>query len=119
MELDLNPVRWDRAVWAEGDSEGAPIVFLMEFNATGGVLRQIELAGPNAEPIAAASAAEWWEAKGFVQQAATPEAIACEQVYGIVAEGSVHEWGSDYPGQPISSAEFEIAWAEARAHLAE
>lgn len=119
VELDLSPVRWDRAVWAEGDSEDAPLVFMLEFNAAGEVLRQIQLAGPRAEPTTAASAAEWWEAQGFVQRASTPEAIAYEQAYGTVSEGSVHDWGSDYPGQPISSAEFETAWAEARAHLAE
>lgn len=32
LELDLEPVRWDRAVWEDGDVEGSPIVFLFEFN---------------------------------------------------------------------------------------
>lgn len=117
VHLDLHPVRWDRARWAEGDVEGTPIDFLMEFNADGVVLRQIELAGPAPEPIAAASAAEWWEAQGWVRQAPTPAVVEYERLYGVVAEGSVGEWGPDYPGESISSQEFERVWVEAREHL--
>ncbi|MBL8777535.1 MAG: hypothetical protein JNK12_16455 [Acidimicrobiales bacterium] len=117
VELDLRPVRWDRAVWEEGDVEGAPMVFLFEMNVEGNVLRQVELAGPDQTPIAAASAAEWWEAQGWVRQAATPATIAYEQRFGGLAEGSLHEWGPDYPGQQVSSDEFERAWTAARQHL--
>lgn len=117
VELDLRPVRWDRAVREEGDVEGAPIIFLFEVNAEGLVLRQVELAGPDHEPIAASSAEEWWEAQGWVQQAATPALIEYERTFGRLAEGSVHDWGPDYPGEPIPSSEFERAWSGARRHL--
>ena len=114
---DVVPVRWDRAVWQEGDVEGTPIIFYFEFAADGGVLRQVELAGSEEIPIAAASWREIWEAQGGTHQAETPQLAAYRSQFGGLAEGSRHDWGDDYPGESISHDEFERVWAAARAHL--
>jgi hypothetical protein len=115
---DYLPVRWERAVWADGDVEGAPIVFFFEFNADGAVLRQIELAGPPpGVPTAAASLLEFWEAQGGIARASTSALLKYQERFGNVAEGSREDWGPEYLGQPISSDEFEEVWRRARAHL--
>ena len=104
-------------MWEEGDVEGAPIVFYLEFAADGGVLRQVELAGREETPIAAASLVEIWEAQDGKRQGETPQMAAYRAQFGGLAEGSRHDWGDDYPGEPISHDEFERVWAVARAHL--
>jgi hypothetical protein len=114
---DVVPLRWDRAVWEEGDVEGAPIVFYFEFAADGGVLRQVELAGSGEIPIAAASRREIWEAQGGKHQAETPQLAAYRAQFGGLAEGSRHDWDDDYPGESISHEEFERVWVAARNHL--
>ena len=114
--IDYEPAQWERAEWVEGDVEGAPIVFFFEFNADGEVLRQVELAGGERVPIAAASLDEFWRLQGGVAQPATPELVRYEHRYGRVAEGSRHDW-TDYPGEPISLDEFEAVWQRARAFL--
>jgi hypothetical protein len=82
---DTVPVRWDRAVWQEGDVEGAPIVFYFEFASDGGVLRQVELTGSDETPIAAASRTEIREAQGRKRQGKTPQMAAYRAQFGAVA----------------------------------
>jgi hypothetical protein len=110
------PVRWERAVWQEGDVKGRPIVFLFEFDDDGVVLRQIELVGPSERPIVAASLVEWWEAQGGMAGPVTGDTLAYEARYGGTAEGSRDSW-ANYPGEEISRPQFEAAWRSARAYL--
>ena len=112
----LHPVRWVRSVWEEGDLEGSPITFLWEFDGEGVVVRQVELAGRDEIPIAAASWRDFWEAQQWRYQAATPALVMYQKRYGGVAEGSERDWG-DYPHEAITSEEFEEFWRRARAAL--
>jgi hypothetical protein len=105
-------------LWDEGDDEGAPIEFFMEFDGDGAVLRQVELSGEQRRPIAAASAAEFWAAQGGHRQASTPQLDAYRARFGQTAEGTRSEWGDDYPGVEIERSEFEEIWHQARSVLA-
>jgi hypothetical protein len=95
--------RWFRSYWAEED-----IWFYFEAGADGWVTRQIELQGPSAKPIAAASLAEWEAA----QQTGTHGDY--EAAFGATAEVPVHEW-DDHQPEDLTAAEFETIWITARA----
>jgi hypothetical protein len=117
-------VRWVRALWDEPDLvgeavegiDGSCMTFLYEFDASGLVLRAIELLGKAAVPVGASSLAEFWEAQGYRRHAATPALLARERQYGGVPEGSEADWG-EYPHDEIDQAEFERVWSLARNHL--
>ena len=117
IRFDPNPVRWDRAAWAEGDGQRAPIVYLFEFNRVGQVLRQIELAGPMEEPIAASSLAEFWAAQAYKRQPATAELVAYESIYGGISEGTLDDFDADYSGVQISATAFNARCNSARDYL--
>ena len=117
VQFDPQPVRWDRAVWEEGDGERSPIVYLLEFNRDGQVLRQVELAGPSEEPIAASSLAEFWRAQSDKRQPATAELIAHESIYGGIGEGTRYDFDPNYPGVEITASTFEALWEKARSYL--
>ena len=100
----LAPVTWERrsgsserAVWEEGDVEGAPIVFYFEFAAD--AVCSVKLSWPGAERsrYTAASRRETWEAQGGKHQAETPQMAAYRAQFGGLAEGPRHDWDDDYP----------------------
>jgi hypothetical protein len=94
---DTVPVRWDRAVWQEGDVEGAPIVFYFEFASDGGVLRQVELTGSDETPIAAASRTEIREAQGRKRQGGdAPDGGIPDSVRS--SSGPISPQGAEAPG---------------------
>ncbi|MFC6881743.1 MULTISPECIES: hypothetical protein [Actinomadura] len=96
---------WFRSYWGEED-----IWFYCEVDDEGWVARQIELQGPHRHPIAAASSAEW-EAAFQAGSSGRYEAA-----YGFTAERPVTEWEGHDP-QPLTRAEFQAVWAEARRAL--
>lgn len=97
--------QWFRAHWDEED-----IWFYFEVETDGWVARQIELRGPDATPIAAASLAEWQDTQDV------GGLNAYEATYGITAEIPIQEW-EGYEPQPLTRDEFETAWRHARRHL--
>ncbi|MGC0334956.1 hypothetical protein RKD23_008033 [Streptomyces sp. SAI-170] len=93
---------WFRSYWTE---EGT--WFYFEVDADGWVTRQVELQGPSAKPIAAASLAEW-------QAARTAGTLAdCEKTFGAAAEVPVHEW-DNHELHGLVLEEFETVWLAAR-----
>jgi hypothetical protein len=96
---------WFRCYWDEEDTW-----FYFEVDADGWVTRQVELLGPQQEPTAAASLEEWQQelAAGRIQQ--------YRARYGGLADQPVTEWEGHDP-QPLSAAEFERVWDDARRHL--
>lgn len=117
IRFDPEPIRWDRAVWQEGNGQRSPIVYLFEFNREGHVLRQVELAGPAEEPVAASSLAEFWKAQSYKRQPATAELITYESIYGHISEGNLDSFDPDYPGIAITASAFEVQWQAARTFL--
>jgi hypothetical protein len=116
-DIDYLPATWESATWDEGDVAGVPRTYLFEFNAAGDVLRQIELAGPQRVPVAAASLAEFWETQEHVAQPETPAQARYRHRYGLVAEGRRAAWDANYAPVPITRGEFEAEWEAARASL--
>lgn len=97
--------RWCSCRWDEED-----ITYLVELDAEGHVLRQIELQGPARTPLAAACAIEREHAY------AAGRVAAYEAAYGFTAELPFTEWEGHDP-QSLSAAEFDSAWTAARAQL--
>jgi hypothetical protein len=120
------PSRWVRSKWDEPDLIGTPVegldgscmTFLYELSDDGVVLRVIELMGESGVPVAASSLAEFWEAQGYKQQAATPALLEYEKRYGGVPKGSEQAWG-DYSHNEIAREEFEHVWRTSRQYLAQ
>jgi hypothetical protein len=101
-------VAWFRSHWSEGD-----IVFVLEIDEDGWVVRQVELEGPDRIPIAAASLAEWPDAdtEGI-------EAVRRYQAkYGGLADQPISEWEAGFPREDIDATEFERIWLDARKAL--
>jgi hypothetical protein len=94
-----------RCYWDEED-----IWFYVEADADGEVTRQIELQGPEATPLAAASLDEWRRAcdRGLMAD--------YERTYGFTSELPVSEWEGHDP-QPLTADEFEKVWAAARRQI--
>jgi len=97
---------WMRCHWDEED-----IWFYFEVDADGWVIRQVELEGPELTPIAAASLAEWQQARD------AGRLRAYDSRFGITAELPVSEWEGHDP-EELTSEEFEAAWGAARRHIA-
>lgn len=114
--MDEVPVRWERALWQEGDEPR--ILLYFEYNGDGVVLRQVELVGDDETPTAAASLAEFWAAQGGFRQASTPQLDAYRARFGATAEGSRQGWDDDYECNELTRDEFEHIWHTARVHLA-
>jgi hypothetical protein len=101
-------IAWIRSHWSEGD-----IIFVLEIDEDGWVVRQVELKGADRVPIAAAALAEWPDAhtEGI-------EAIRrYEAKYGRVADQPISEWEAGFPREDIDASEFERVWLEARKAL--
>ncbi|MCN9243743.1 hypothetical protein NGF19_23655 [Streptomyces sp. RY43-2] len=97
--------RWIRCFWDEES-----VWFYFELDGDGYVLRQVELQCPGDKALAAASRAEWQEARRGGQSA------AYERVHGLTAEPPVSEWEGHDP-ERLSADEFEIVWSTARRQL--
>ncbi|MEU4076008.1 hypothetical protein [Streptomyces venezuelae] len=97
---------WMRCYWDEEDTW-----FYFEVDADGWVARQVELVGPELSPIAAASLAEWQQARdaGRLDE--------YDGRFGITAELPVSEWEGHDP-EPLTSEEFEAVWGLARCEIA-
>jgi hypothetical protein len=97
--------QWIRCYWHEED-----VWFYFEVDTDGWMTRQVELSGPQQEPTTAASLAEWQRelAAGRIGQ--------YQARYGALADQPVTEWEGHAP-QPVSAAEFEQVWDQARRHL--
>ncbi|MEU3501978.1 hypothetical protein ABZ726_14820 [Streptomyces hundungensis] len=95
-----------RCYWDEEDTW-----FYFEVDATGWVIRQIELEGPGLTPVAAASLEEWQRAYD------TGRLDAYDSRFGITAELPVSEWEGHDP-LPLTLEEFEEVWKAARRHIA-
>jgi hypothetical protein len=87
-----------------------PIWFYFELDADGTVLRQVELKESGVEPLAAASLAEWQDAKDAGAMA------EYEAMYGVTAELPFPEWEGHDP-QWLSAQEFKTVWAAARQQI--
>ncbi|CAM5445224.1 MULTISPECIES: hypothetical protein [Streptomyces] len=96
---------WVRCLWDEED-----VWFYFELDADGYVTRQVELQGPGNKALAAASLAEWEQARREGRSA------QYENVYGLTAEPAISEWEGHDP-QSLSADEFEIVWSAARDEL--
>ncbi|MGW4722758.1 hypothetical protein [Streptomyces sp. NPDC004291] len=95
-----------RCYWDEED-----IWFYVEVDAEGWVIRQVELQGPAATPIAAASLDAWQR----VQEAG--RLAEYEGRFGITAELPVSEWEGHDP-EELTSDRFEEVWDAARREIA-
>ncbi|POX42678.1 hypothetical protein C3486_03650 [Streptomyces sp. Ru73] len=94
-----------RCYWDEEDTW-----FYFEVDAQGWVQRQVELQGPEATPLVAASLAEWQRA----HDAGRPAAY--ERRFGLTAEPPVPDWEGHHP-EYLTANDFEQIWAAARKHL--
>lgn len=95
-----------RCYWDEEDTW-----YYFEVDADGWVARQVELQGPALIPIAAASLAEWEQAR---------EAGRLDEYdsrFGITAEIPVSEWEGHDP-EELAPEEFETIWRAARRQIA-
>ncbi|HEX3426730.1 MAG TPA: hypothetical protein VHT30_11400, partial [Acidimicrobiales bacterium] len=101
-------VRWLKSYWDEED-----ILFYFEADADGVVLRQVELHGPNREPIAAGSLSEMPDAG----RDGVDAVVDYERRYGALADQPISTWDKGFPHEEIGSDEFERSWTAARAHL--
>jgi hypothetical protein len=99
------PVRWLSSYWDEED-----ILFYLEADEDGVVLRQVELKGPSRTPIAAGSLAELPDAR-IVGSAPIVE---YEQRWGGITDQPIPEWDEDFPHAEITADEFEAVWQRAR-----
>ncbi|MFI6588507.1 hypothetical protein [Embleya sp. NPDC050493] len=90
--------------------DGKAVCFYFELDTDGHVIRQVELQEPGSKALAAASLAEWQEARSAGQPA------DYESVYGLTAELPISEWEGHDP-QWLSAGEFEIVWSTARRQL--
>lgn len=97
---------WTRCYWDEED-----IWFYVEVDAEGWVTRQVEIQGPAATPIAAASLEEWQRAQEAGRLA------EYEGRFGITAELSVSEW-EGHDSEELTSDRFEEVWDAARREIA-
>lgn len=97
--------RWIRCFWEE-DS----IWFSFELDTDGYVTRQVEVQEPGGSVLAAASLAEWNDARIAGRLA------EYERAYGLTAEPPISEWEGHDP-QPLSASEFESVWTAARQHI--
>ncbi|MFI8369971.1 hypothetical protein [Streptomyces sp. NPDC085466] len=97
---------WMRCYWDEEDTW-----FYLEVDAEGWVTRQVELAGPELTPIAAASLAEWQLAQDAGRLA------EYENRFGGTAERPVSEWEGHDPEQ-LTAEQFEDVWKAARREIA-
>ncbi|MFC8661961.1 hypothetical protein [Streptomyces sp. NPDC057199] len=95
-----------RCYWDEED-----IWSYFEVDAEGGVIRQVELEGPELIPIAAASLAEWQRARDAGRLG------DYDSRFGITAELPVSEWEGHDPEQ-LTFEEFEDVWGLARQQIA-
>lgn len=113
MKAMKQPVRWLRSYWSDDDRW-----YLVEVDADGWGMRQIELSGPDRTPVVAASLAEWPDAD--VDGLAAVRRY--EASYGALGdqrlpfeEGEPATW--EPPADDIDATEFEAAWARARRYL--
>ena len=96
-----------RCYWGEED-----IWFYIEVDSEGVVIRQVELQGPAARPVAAASLDEWERAQDVGSLG------AYEAAYGFTAELPVSEREGHDP-EPLTGEQFEKVWDAARRQIAD
>ncbi|WP_327309109.1 hypothetical protein OG730_00245 [Streptomyces sp. NBC_01298] len=94
-----------RCCWDEQDTWS-----YFEVDAEGWVTRQIELEGPELIQIAAASLAEWQQARD------TGSLDEYDNRFGITAELPVPEWEGHDP-EELTSDQFEEVWDSARRQI--
>jgi hypothetical protein len=99
--------RWLRCFWDEES-----VWFYFELDADGYVIRQIELAEPGGNVLAAASLDEWRQARSADRSA------EYEKTYGSTAEPPIGEW-EGYEPHWLSAVQFEAVWSRARQRIQE
>jgi len=77
-------------------------------------LRQVDLQGPQRQPVTASSLAEVVEIRDRDDLAAM---AAYERQYGVLAEGTLRGWQEADGAADITRQEFESTWAAARETL--
>ena len=100
---------WIRAYDGESD-----VWSYFELDGEEWALRQVDLQGPQRQPVTAASLAEVIEIRDRGDLAAM---TAYERQYGVLAEGALRGWQEADRAAEITRQEFESTWAAAREAL--
>jgi hypothetical protein len=85
-----------------------------EVDDGGWAVRQVEIQGPGAQPVVAASLAEVLYLRDHAGLAAMSR---YEQRYGVLADAPVGGWQGCPGAVEVSAAEFEVVWDDARRML--
>ncbi|MDQ3788663.1 MAG: hypothetical protein M3422_15645 [Actinomycetota bacterium] len=94
--------RWVRSYWDEEDTW-----FVLELDSEGWVTRQVDLRGPTATPVTAASLSEW------CRELDAGRIGEYQATYGVLTEKPI-EPAELVEFEEISAAEFERVWQHAR-----
>jgi len=108
---DGRVIRWFRTYYEDED-----LWLYFEADDEGWAARQVEVRGPDARPVTAASLEEVLHLRDHADLAAMGR---YERQYGVLAEGSLDGWQDEPQAAEISVEEFEQLWAEARRTLDE
>ncbi|MFJ8282262.1 hypothetical protein ACIRA2_33865 [Streptomyces griseoviridis] len=97
---------WIRAYDGESD-----VWSYFELDGEEWALRQVDLQGPQRQPVTAASLAEVIEIRDCGDLAVM---AAYERQYGVLAEGALRGWQESDGAAEMTRQEFESTWAAAR-----
>jgi hypothetical protein len=100
---------WIRAYDGESD-----VWSYFELDGEEWALRQVDLQGPQRQPVTAASLAEVIEIRDYGDLAVM---AAYERQYGVLAEGALRGWQESDGAAEMTRQEFESTWAAARETL--
>ncbi|MEV7432583.1 hypothetical protein [Streptomyces griseoviridis] len=100
---------WIRAYDGESD-----VWSYFELDGEEWALRQVDLQGPQRQPVTAASLAEVIEIRDCGDLAVM---AAYERQYGVLAEGALRGWQESDGAAEMTRQEFESTWATARETL--
>jgi hypothetical protein len=100
---------WIRAYDGESD-----VWSYFELDGEEWALRQVDLQGPQRQPVTAASLAEVIEIRDCGDLAVM---AAYERQYGVLAEGALRGWQESDGAAEMTRQEFESTWAAARETL--
>ena len=100
---------WIRAYDGESD-----VWSYFELDGGEWALRQVDLQGPQRQPVTAASLAEVIEIRDCGDLAVM---AAYERQYGVLADGALRGWQESDGAAEMTRQEFESTWAAARETL--